>query len=196
MTGMQLVAPPGEESETSGDAAIQHQLEGDAGSPADLAAASFEETYERSDNSNVLSQELRDNFESAKSLWRQLGRYNNDNHDHWGVEPGSHERDLRRKQREKAVETAQAVDAEITKWQNGIAELEAMLAQAENQQDSGDLAVEGIEHEEMGGMVQGPGDAQIVRFPSLPPVVPLDEDEILSRSGSDTDSTINTTHTL
>jgi len=114
-----------------------------------------------------------------KSLLRQVDRNNEE-------ETASNE-ELKRKGREQAIETALAIESEVTKWQNGIAELEAMLAAAESEDENEDYS----EHEEEGS---APGDDRpipVVRFPSLPPVVVPDEDDkdevTLARSGSQTD---------
>lgn len=143
------------------------------------------ESRSSSDSSHdgVLSRELRENFEAMKAVWRQAGRHN-------GEEAAALE-ELKRKEREQAIETALTIDSEITMWQNGIAELEAMLAAEEDPSEEGlseeDAESSGDENAQPNGY-----PLPAVRFPSLPPVVVPDDEEdkddsTMSRSGSSTD---------
>lgn len=76
------------------------------------------------DSSRLLTPQLRESFETMKSIWRHSRRPNSaDNESLEGDDADS----LKRKQRELAVETALAVNSEITRLQSGIAELEALL---------------------------------------------------------------------
>jgi len=144
-------------------------------------------------NDAILSTELRDQFETMKSIWRQARRGNDDEKS--SLSNDSKEtresrvrirEDLKRKERETAVETAIKVQNEIATWQNGIADLEALLAAEEVQEsDEG----EGLRQEGDNGP---PGIREIafvrrnnnaprqhnpqIRFPFLPPAI-LTEDE-------------------
>lgn len=149
-------------------------------------------------NHGILSAELRDQFESMKSIWRQARRGHNEqgssssNDSSQTKEKRIRSReDLKRKEREVAVETAIKVQNEIATWQNGIADLEALLA-AEEEYDINEEAVE------WEGVPQGGDNGPIgireiefvrginneprqlppqVRFPFLPRAIPT-EDEI------------------
>lgn len=112
-------------------------------------------------NSNVghpiLSDDLRDQFETMKRISRQVRRGNNDD-GHHGVDASYSNsnnnsddkvtkeeeqqrattvKDLKRKERDTAIETAFKVDNEINQWRDGIAHLEALLlAEEENSEQS------------------------------------------------------------
>ena len=145
----------------------------------------------------ILSAELRDQFESMKSIWRQARRghgeqgssSSNDSSQTKENRTRSRE-DLKRKEREIAVETAIKVQNEITTWQNGIADLEALLAaeEQESNDESGEWEVMPQEEENVPvaireiafvrGMNNGPRQIPPqVRFPFLPRAIPM-EDEI------------------
>ena len=122
---------------------------------------------------------LRESFEAMKSIWRQVSRQNE--------EESAVLEELKHKERQQAIETALAIESEVAKWQNSIAELEAMLAGVENEEDNDENNSEQEDEESFPEEVPPiPG----VRFPSLPPVV-VPEDDLdettLSRSGSQTD---------
>jgi hypothetical protein len=138
------------------------------------ASADGETSQSESHNDNnrtVLPDELRENFEVMTSVWRQSLRAS-----------GGESKELSRKEREKAVETAIAVDAEINRWQNGIAELEAFLSEQEGRQDysDDDYDEEDAESNHGGHLPQPPRNANV--FPLLPPVIPPEDD------GEDCDS--------
>jgi len=147
-------------------------------------------------NDRILSSELRDQFECMKSIWRQARRGpseegSSSSNDNSATKERRHRvrEDLKRKEREVAVETAIKVQNEITKWQNGIADLEALLA-AEEEQESNDEAVdwEGVPQDGDNGP---PGIREIafvrrinneprqipqVRFPFLPRAIPTEDE--------------------
>lgn len=142
-------------------------------------------------SSTVLSQELREQFESMKTVWRQSKRAQSDEKFSQGGVASSQE-DLRRKARETAVETALAVDEELSRWKNGIAELEAMLAAEEDSSiESADDYAQGeiIEEEEHRGEQGQHREASIrlhrhapeqhprLGFPDLTPIVQNEDDE-------------------
>ncbi|KAL3919850.1 MAG: hypothetical protein SGILL_003546 [Bacillariaceae sp.] len=169
-------------------------------------------------SSAVLSNELREQFETMKSIWRQARRPsaddllgNEDDEDDGSSDasnPAAQEQQqpageevLRRKQRETALETALAVDAEISRWQNGIAELEAMLAAEEGSSDSdveedrGDRRRLQNNHQgqplqqQQGVLDPRRGHPQghrppLIQFPNLPPVVASEDDEYDSSDAS------------
>ena len=170
MTGIQLIIPllEGEDSSPHlGDMTNEDNLTGT-------------EENENSNNNNgshhggggegVLTHELRESFEAMKAIWRQAGRDNEDS---------AANEELKRKMREHAIETALAVDSEVTKWQNGVAELEAMLSAAADEDGSeGDYNSEDVDEEDMRQGHHGVRPLPAVRFPSLPPVVVPDDEDI------------------
>jgi hypothetical protein len=111
-------------------------------------------------NRTVLPDELRENFEAMTSVWRQSLRAS-----------GEEAKELSRKEREKAVETAIAVDAEINRWQNGIAELEALLSEQEGRRDYSDDDEEEDAESNHGGPLRN-----AIVFPLPPPVIPPEGD--------------------
>ena len=132
------------------------------------ASANGETSQSESNDDNnrtALPDELRENFEAMTSVWRQALRAS-----------GEEAKDLRRREREKAVETAIAVDAEINRWQNGIAELEALLSEQEGRQDCSDddYDEEDAESNHGGHLPQPQRNAFV--FPRPPPVIPPEDD--------------------
>jgi hypothetical protein len=165
MTGMQLIIID-EESSPHGDMAKNDTLTG-------TEEHNNTSTRPHHHGEGVLSQDLRESFEAMKAVWRQAGRDRG--------EDAAATEELKRKEREQAIETALAVDSEVTKWQNGIAELKAMLAAAEEEDGSeGGYSEEGeedlIEENNHAAYPRG-RPLPAVRFPSLPPVVVPDDDE-------------------
>ena len=139
-----------------------------------------------SDNGNqngrtsVLSKDLRERFESVKAVRRSVQRSTG----------SSEEEELKRKERGVAAETALAIESEIKMWQNGIAELEAILARENGEEEDQE---EDFEED------SNVRPRQVIRFPILPPVIPADEEEIVtdgnqnSRTGkSDSESATTT----
>ena len=144
-------------------------------------------------NDGILSSELRDQFESMKSIWRQARRGHDDEGSCSSNENSEvRERkirireDLKRKEREVAVETALKIENEITSWQNGIADLEALLAAEEEQAanengvpeedgDDGPPGIREIAFIRRFNNVPRPIPPQI-RFPSLPPAIPTEDE--------------------
>jgi len=146
----------------------------------------------------LLSAELRDQFEHMKSIWRQAHRGNDDERS-LSSNDSSQPRekrfrvreDLKRKQREAAVETAIQVETEITAWQNGIADLEALLAAEEDEESS--VEVDGWQEDPQDGEHGPPGIREIafvrrhnnnaprqrppqIRFPFLPQAIPTEDE--------------------
>lgn len=145
-------------------------------------------------NEAILSTELRDQFETMKSIWREARR-GNDEEGSSSSNDSSETRerrvrvreDLKRKERETAIETAVKVQNEIATWQSGIADLEALLA-AEEEQDY----IEELNVREEVGENGPPGIREIafvmrnnnpprqhapqIRFPYLPPAIPTEDE--------------------
>jgi hypothetical protein len=137
--------------------------------------------------SRVLPRELRAQFEDMKSIWRKSRR------DSSSATPAEKE-ELKRKERQMAVETALAVDSEISRLQSGIAELEAMLVQQDGPQDENDNdSFYGEEEQLQLPQLLAPpvvvNAAAVVIFPALPPVIAPDYDESSSAS-EDIDNTV------
>lgn len=191
---MQLVIPI---EDSSSGSSISNHCKGDQQEHSDAENHPSSPSVERNDG--ILSSELRDQFEFMKTIWRQARRghieegslSSNDSTETRELRLRIRE-DLKRKEREAAVETALKVENEIATWKNGIADLEALLA-AEEEQESNEefVELEGIPLEE--GYGGPPGVREIafvrrfnnaprqippqVRFPFLPRAIPT-EDEI------------------
>jgi hypothetical protein len=150
MTGMQFIVPP---------------LDDESKQNASSDGETSQSESNNANNRTVLPDELRENFEAMQYVWRQSLRAS-----------GEEAKELSRKEREKAVETAIAVDAEINRWQNGIAELEALLSAQEGRQDYSDDDGDDEEDAESnhGGHLPQPQRNAIV-FPLLPPVIPPED---------------------
>ena len=177
MTDMQLLVPPldDDSSSSSSSSSNSNHLDGDA--PVGLEEEEDGGTSHhdhankssRNKDSNILSDELKENFEAMKSLWRQSRRATASSDD---------EEELRHRAREKAVETAVAVDSEILRWQNSISELESLLAEQEDRNEDEGVEADDVLGDEMGGQPWQARRQNMVAFPSLPPVIPPeDEDE-------------------
>jgi len=192
---MQLVIPI--EDTSSGNSVSSHckgqqQEQSDAENRPESAAVQGNKGHD-----GILSAELRDQFECMKTIWRQARRDNNEEASSSSNDSSeTRERrvrvreDLKRKEREVAVETAIKVQNEIATWQNGIADLEALLA-AEEEQETNERNVEweGVLGEGENGP---PGIREIsfvrrinnaprqippqVRFPYLPRAIPTEND--------------------
>jgi len=110
------------------------------------------------DDDDILSDELRDQFETMKSVWRQARRGDGDGSSSSSNSNNSEDtetkerrrarvrKDLKRKERETALDTAIKVDDEINQWRNGIADLEALLAAEDSELDEDDELVAGQQH--------------------------------------------------
>lgn len=124
-----------------------------------------------------LPQELQDRFAKVRSLMRLEAVANDGSND-------DHEQDaeLKRKQQEAALDTAKAVHDEMTRLQNGIAELEAMYATQQRQQllsdDDGDEDFYSDDEDDGEiGMRGNQGDAAVI-FPAFPSVANAVEPEV------------------
>lgn len=156
-------------------------------------------------NDVVLSAELREQFETMKSIWRQARRGQDDDRSSSSTDnTDTRERrirvcqELRRKEREIAVETAIKVQNEIEKWQNGIADLEDLLAAEEEQEwseedgENGPPGIREIAFVRRNDNVPRQNPPQI-RFPCLPPAIPT-EDETEEAEEVITMSTASSSH--
>lgn len=195
MTGIHLIVPL--EDDTDSSTGSSHRMNQVTGAPAAASVAIPNGNVNVKDkkaesSSGVLSDELREQFETMKAVWRQTKRANSVDED---IQDGNLpcQEELKRKERETAVETALAVDEEISRWKNGIAELEAMLAAEEDSSVGSNISEDDSMEEHQEG-VQGQQRAGVVRmhhrhrsaqqppqphlgFPDLPPVVPNEEDD-------------------
>ena len=159
MADMQLIVPPldGNKSQEQDNAAAAAASSGGMNPDA--------ESHDSSEGQgSVLPDGLRANFEEMKSVWRDARRATN----------GEEREELKRKERVLAAETAVAAHAEIAMWQNGIAELEALLR--EQEQDGGGAEDE-EEADELGGE-QPQQDNVVVEFPALLSIVVPEEGEM------------------
>lgn len=152
---------------------------------------------------SILSDDLRGQFETMKSVWRQARR-GNDNGDgssfsHANDDTATKQRqarirkELKRKEREAARETAIKIDNEISQWRNGIADLEALLAAEGEEQILGDndnhgppgireitfVARSSNNNNNHNNQHQPHQQQQIPpRFPFLPPTIPSEDDDV------------------
>jgi len=173
-------------------------------------------------NDAILSMELRDQFETMKSIWRQARRDSEESGSASSADSSeTKERrarvreDLKRKERETAVETAIKVQNEIATWQNGIADLEALLAAEEERTSSSeDYSHQGQGVRQAEGENGPPGVREIafvrrnnhaprrhqgyarppprpaqIRFPFLPPAIPTEEESDAEEEDQFTQST-------
>ncbi|KAL3915705.1 MAG: hypothetical protein SGARI_008129, partial [Bacillariaceae sp.] len=134
---------------------------------------------------------------AMKSVWRQARRPSADDLGEQADASQAQdegEEELRRKQREMAVETALAVDTEISRWKNGIAELDAMSAEEASDDSDGDFDdhegeeqihnerqhvnanIDGNRQPPQNLLQQEPLPPPVIRFPNLPSEV-LDDEE-------------------
>jgi len=186
---MQLVIPIedlGSGSNHSNHCIDKKQEELDVGNRAASAVVERNEA-----NDVLLSTGLREQFETMKSIWRQARRGQEDEGSSSSTSTGDTEtrhrrirvrNDLKRKERETAIETAIKVQNEIETWQSGIADLEALLA-AEEEQDSdeeeaenGPPGIREIAFVRRNHDVQRENRPQI-QFPYLPAAITEDETE-------------------
>ena len=156
----------------------------------------------------ILSDDLRDQFETMKSVWRQARRsdgsvddaissastFNGD--DTEANETRALLREgLKRKERETAVETAIKVENEISKWQHGIADLEALLAAEEEyltengalEEENGPPAVREIAFVAHINSNKNHRPAQL-RYPFIPPAIPTEDESDQAEDNAGTSS--------
>jgi len=166
---MQLLVPPLD------DRSADFQKEEDGSSTSKSAAAR-----------SVMSQGLQDKFETMKQAWNHHSRASAkrseapaeasaSSEDQDDVE--EEEQHHQNKKRKVAMDTAFAIESEVQKWQRGIAELEAML-------DVGDLDGPSSSAENAANAARPP---EIVRFPSLPPIIPAEEGDFDGSCSSEGD---------
>ena len=172
MTDMQLIVPP-----LDGNNCRREGQDDDAAAASDNARLENgnreEDQHQQQKGSrSVLPDGLRANFEEMKSVWRAARRAESSNNSSWG---DNEKEELKRKERELAVETAVSANAEIAKWENGIAELEALLGE----QQDGEEYYDGEEEEQdMPEDEHHQNQHPVVEFPALVsiPVVPVEDD--------------------
>lgn len=127
---------------------------------------------------SLMSQGLQQQFETMKQAWNasrsEAGNRSESTAAGSSVEENRDlKEDHQNKKRRVAIETAFAIESEVQKWQRGIAELEAMLDEEGNAPRSSSSSV----------AFRPPA---VVRFPSLPPIVPAEEGDF-EKSGGDSD---------
>lgn len=182
---MQLVIPI--EDTCSGSNAINHCVERKQ-EELEVGNRAASAIVERNGGSDaLLSAELRDQFETMKTIWRQARREQEDERSSSSTSDMEtrHRRvrareDLKRKERETAVETAIKVQNEIETWQNGIADLEALLA-AEEEQESDEEGGDGPPGVREIAFLRRDYDGHRdnhpqIQFPFLPPAVPTEDE--------------------
>jgi len=106
--------------------------------------------YHRNIGNSILSDDLRDQFESMKRISRQARR-RGDNDDDRYCDTGhenSNINELKRKERQTAIETAIKVDNEINQWRDDIANLEALLLAEEQDGESSSSSTKDTQCEE------------------------------------------------
>lgn len=149
---MQLVIPL--EDTSSGNKSSnhciekQHELEIENRS----ALASLEKNPKN--DGTILSDDLRDQFETMKCVWRQARRGDEDLDSSSSNDSsitkkrrGNLRAELKRKERETAVETAIKVEREIALWEEGIADLEALLAAEDDRESDEETTADGDDQE-------------------------------------------------
>jgi len=138
---MQLIVPvedPSSGRATCSNYCLRQQREAENLTATDVVGTNA------NNNNTILSDDLRDQFETMKSIWRQARRGNDDGDS--SSNTAMIRKDWKRKERDTAVETAIKVDNEISQWRGGIADLEALLAAEE---ESECTVIENNEEEEI-----------------------------------------------
>jgi len=108
---------------------------------------------EGENSSSVLSNNLKDRFESMRALLRLTQHAKEDS------------AELKRKKRQMALETAMLIESEVSRLESGIEELESLLGEQQQQQH---FVVEDEVEDEA---------ARMLVFPSFPPIVDEEDDE-------------------
>ena len=167
MTDTQLLLPP-----------LEGNIHESSSSFVEGGRSSAQDTSNDANGSrSVLPPEIRDRFETMKSMWRQSRRQGQEGSTSDETEV------LKRKQREMAVETALAVDYEISRLQGGIAELEALLNVEDSYDDDDGVEDSCGEEDDDEGIFH---DNVVAVVP--PSLVPLDDDNDASNSVGSRDS--------
>jgi len=140
---------------------------------------------------SLMSQGLEQQFETMKQTWNTsrpaAGKRSESTAAGSSIEENRNpEEDHQKKKRRVAIETAFAIESEVQKWQRGIAELEAMLDEANN--DSEESNAQRSSSDRVA--VRPP---EVVRFPSLPPIIPAEEGDF-DESGYDEEESQNIEH--
>jgi len=179
-TDMQLVIPI--EDTSSGNNSSNHCIEKqhklETGNRSAFASL---ERNPKNDGA-ILSDDLRDQFETMKCVWRQARRGSEDFDSSSSNDSsitkkrrGNVRAELKRKEREMAVETAIKVEREIALWEEGIADLEALLAVEDDRESDEETTADGDEQE--GVEESGPAGIIEIAFvrhnyahPRVPPV--------------------------
>lgn len=179
-TDMQLLVPPLEDRG------------GDFGSKTGDVS-----TSNSSKSRSVMSQGLQDKFEAMEQTWNQSRTSSSTTRSETAAassslsetaaasaetnqgEDSSSSSSHQKKKRKLAIETAFAIESEVQKWQRGIAELEAMLEEANGEmQVDAQGSSSSSSSSSFGGEAPGARPPEIVRFPSLPPIIPAEEGDL------------------
>jgi len=193
---MQLLFPP-----------LEDNCQGDFGSKTGEVSKS------KSRARSVMSQGLQDKFKAMEQTWNQSNTQRSETAcsssesaaafaaafaSTSAAERGTEGEDSQQRENKKrkvAIETAFAIESEVQKWQRGIAELEAMLNVASggdvedfqgssssfsSSSSSSSSSSEG----EAGARARPP---EVVRFPSLPPIIPAEEGDLVESSNNEDD---------
>ena len=173
---MQLLVPPLEDASS---------CRGDYGSkqPGDVSTSN-------SRSRSVMSQGLQDRFGAMEQAWNQSNTKrsvaassaspNEAEDSAQDPETNGEDSSHRNKKLKIAMETAFAIESEVQKWQRGIAELEAMLEEASGEVEDALRSSSSSSSSSFGGE-GGQGRArppEVVRFPSLPPMIPAEEGDL------------------
>jgi hypothetical protein len=166
MADMQLLLPPLEDGSNEGA-----PRSGDGRSTPN---GSSDGHLGASDSRSLLTPKLRESFEAMKSIWRHSRRQNSTGNESFD---GDDADSFKRKQREVAVETALAVNSEITRLQSGIAELEALLNVPQHHDYDDEDDDDGVDEDsfsvENSDADDEPQDYHPVDNPAVPVVLPL-----------------------
>jgi len=198
---MQLVIPIEDTSSgaDNSDRCIEQQELHQQDHGAESEAASLERIPS---NDAILSMDLRNQFEAMKTVWRQARRGDEDVDDSSSSpeQRATAMAELKRKERETAVETAIKVEKEITSWKNSIADLEALLAAEEAQEayeelqagqegENGPPGIREIAFVRRSRNGRAPARPPQLQFPSLPPAVATEDES----EETDTQNTLSCT---
>lgn len=155
---MQLVVPIEDTSSGNSSSSSNHCIDKQNRCDHETESRSASDSLERNpiNVGPVLSDDLRDQFEAMKSVWRQARRGSGDFDT--SLSTGSNvarerqenlREELKRKERETAIETAIMMERELSLWQEGIADLEALLADEDEQESNEETLAEADEHSEV-----------------------------------------------
>lgn len=169
---MHLLVPPLDDSCCRGS-----DFGGSSSGTLEETGNSGKKRNSRSATRSAMSQGLQQQFETMKQAWNAsrpaAGNRSESTSAESSIEENRSREDHQNKKRRVAIETAFAIESEVQKWQRGVAELEAMLDEEGNAPRSSSSSM----------ALRPPA---VVRFPSLPPIVPAEEGDF-EKSADDDD---------